>query len=174
MSLFGFVKDIGRRVFNTDEDAADKIKEHIEKSNPGVEDLAVFYDMKGIVTLEGNCASQEAREKVILMAGNVKGVVDVYANKLTAPAPVARAAEETAPADLTQSDAGASAANVAEAAEAEGTQFYVIKSGDTLGKIAKEFYGNAMEYPRIFEANREVIEDANKIYPGQKIRIPAK
>ena len=43
---------------------------------------------------------------------------------------------------------------------------------DTLSKIAKQYYGDANKYPRIFEANREVIKDANLIYPGQKIRIP--
>ncbi|MBT8447128.1 MAG: LysM peptidoglycan-binding domain-containing protein, partial [Gammaproteobacteria bacterium] len=44
---------------------------------------------------------------------------------------------------------------------------------DTLGGIAKRFYGDPMKYPQLFEANREVIEDPDKIYPGQKIRIPA-
>ena len=52
------------------------------------------------------------------------------------------------------------------------TQYYVIKSGDTLTAIAKQFYGDANLYPKIFEANREVIKDANLIFPGQKIRIP--
>ncbi len=182
MSLFGFVKDIGRRVFSKDEEAAEKIKEHIEANNPGVGGLEVYYEMNGVVTLEGRCVSQEAREKVILMAGNIEGVTQIGAKNLTAPPPAPKA--ETAAADLTESDAGASAAqgdgaaddgpDAEQAAEIEGTQFYTIKSGDTLGKIAKEFYGNAMEYPRIFEANREIIEDADKIYPGQKIRIPAK
>jgi len=51
-------------------------------------------------------------------------------------------------------------------------QYYVIESGDTLGGIAKTFLGSAGRYPEIFEANREVIQDPNKIYPGQKIRIP--
>jgi nucleoid-associated protein YgaU len=51
-------------------------------------------------------------------------------------------------------------------------EYYVIESGDTLSGIAKRFLGNAMDYPKIFEANREVIKDPNKIYPGQKIRIP--
>ncbi len=51
-------------------------------------------------------------------------------------------------------------------------EFYTIQKGDTLSKIAKTFYGNAMKYPVIFEANREVIKDANLIYPGQVIRIP--
>ena len=44
--------------------------------------------------------------------------------------------------------------------------------GDTLSAIAKKYYGDANKYPRIFEANREVIKDANLIFPGQKIRIP--
>ncbi|MGG7047861.1 MULTISPECIES: peptidoglycan-binding protein LysM [unclassified Campylobacter] len=50
--------------------------------------------------------------------------------------------------------------------------FYTIQKGDNLSKIAKQFYGDANKYPKIFEANREVIKDANLIYPGQKIRIP--
>ena len=54
----------------------------------------------------------------------------------------------------------------------DGTQYYVIKSGDTLSAIAKKFYGDANQYPKIFEANREVIKDADLIFPGQKIRIP--
>ena len=54
----------------------------------------------------------------------------------------------------------------------DGAQYYIIKSGDTLSAIAKQFYGDANTYPKIFEANREVIKDANLIFPGQKIRIP--
>ncbi|MDA3062276.1 MULTISPECIES: peptidoglycan-binding protein LysM [unclassified Campylobacter] len=50
--------------------------------------------------------------------------------------------------------------------------YYTIVKGDNLSKIAKKFYGDANKYPVIFEANREVIKDANLIYPGQKIRIP--
>ncbi len=52
------------------------------------------------------------------------------------------------------------------AAVDDGTQYYVIKSGDTLSAIAKQFYGDANQYPKIFEANREVIKDANLIFPG--------
>ena len=54
----------------------------------------------------------------------------------------------------------------------DGTQYYVINSGDTLSAIAKQFYGDANKYQQTFEANREVIRDANLIFPGQKIRIP--
>lgn len=51
-------------------------------------------------------------------------------------------------------------------------QFYTVKSGDTLSKIAKQFYGNAMKYPVIFEANKPMLENPDKIYPGQVLRIP--
>lgn len=51
-------------------------------------------------------------------------------------------------------------------------RFYTVKSGDTLGKIAKEFYQNAGKYPVIFEANQPLLTDPNKIYPGQVLRIP--
>ena len=51
-------------------------------------------------------------------------------------------------------------------------QFHTVVSGDTLGKIAKNFYGNAMKYPVIFEANKPMLEHPDKIYPGQVLRIP--
>ena len=51
--------------------------------------------------------------------------------------------------------------------------FYTVKSGDSLSKIAKEQYGNAMKYPTIFEANKPMLTHPDKIYPGQVLRIPA-
>jgi nucleoid-associated protein YgaU len=51
-------------------------------------------------------------------------------------------------------------------------QFYTVVKGDTLSKIAKRYYGNAMKYPVIFEANKPMLKDANLIYPGQVLRIP--
>ena len=49
---------------------------------------------------------------------------------------------------------------------------YTVKSGDTLSKIAKEMYGDANQYNKIFEANKPLLSDPNKIYPGQVLRIP--
>jgi nucleoid-associated protein YgaU len=51
-------------------------------------------------------------------------------------------------------------------------QFHIVKKGDTLSKIAEEYYGDQMLYPKIFEANKDVLTDPNKIKPGQKLRIP--
>ena len=52
------------------------------------------------------------------------------------------------------------------------TQYYVVKKGDTLSKIAEEHYGDARLYPKIFEANRDILTDPNRIKPGQQLRIP--
>ena len=140
IGLFDFAKEFGKKLFGKDDDAAEKITQHIQESNPGVDPLSVGYD-DGKVTLSGQASSQDAYEKVILMAGNVKGVTEVVADNLSAPEPEVR------------------------------VEYYVIESGDTLSNIAKQLYGNAMDYPKIFEANREVIKDPDLIYPGQKVRI---
>ena len=58
-----------------------------------------------------------------------------------------------------------------EAPEPEAT-YYTVVRGDTLSKISKEHYGDAMKYPVIFEANKPMLQDPDKIYPGQVLRIP--
>ena len=63
-------------------------------------------------------------------------------------------------------------ANIVVAETASEPQFYAVKSGDTLSKIAHEFYGNANRYPEIFEANKPMLTHPDKIYPGQNLRIP--
>jgi len=95
----------------------------------------------GVVSISGQAASAEAMEKAVLMAGNVQGVSDVKIDNLQTPA------------------------------NQEKVEYYLIKKGETLSAIAKQFYGKANQYRKIFEANREVIKDPNLIFPGQKIRI---
>ncbi len=51
--------------------------------------------------------------------------------------------------------------------------FYTVQSGDSLSKIAKSQLGDAMQYTKIFEANKPMLTDPDKIYPGQVLRIPA-
>ena len=53
-------------------------------------------------------------------------------------------------------------------------QVYVVKSGDSLSKIAKLHYGDGNAWTRIFEANRDVLDDPDKIYPGQTLKLPAR
>jgi len=145
MGLLDFAKDVGRQLFDTDAEAADNIKQHLEIKMTGIKNIEVQFD-EGVATVCGDCDNEKIREQAILIAGNVKGVEKVVADDLRAPEP---------PTEAVSKD-----------------EFYEIVSGDTLGAIAKKFYGKASAYTRIFEANREIISDPNKIYPGQKIRIP--
>lgn len=51
-------------------------------------------------------------------------------------------------------------------------QYHVVKKGESLSKIARDYYGDAMLYPKIFEANRDILSHPDRIQPGQKLRIP--
>jgi nucleoid-associated protein YgaU len=106
-----------------------------------VQDLGVRVD-DDKVTLTGQAPSQEIREKIVLLVGNVEGI-------------------------------GSVDDNMTAAKQEPEAQFYEVKSGDTLSKIAKQFYGDANKYNQIFEANRPMLKDADEIYPGQRLRIPA-
>ena len=64
--------------------------------------------------------------------------------------------------------------NVQSGSSSTADRIYEVRSGDSLSKIAKQEYGNANEWRRIFEANKDVLKDPDKIYPGQKLRIPPK
>jgi len=67
-------------------------------------------------------------------------------------------------ADNTQQGAGSDAW--------DASQWHVVRSGDTLSKLAAHYYGDATLYPKIFDANRDQLTDPNKIRVGQKLRIP--
>jgi LysM repeat protein len=78
--------------------------------------------------------------------------------------------------DLTVAASAAPAQPQAAAAavgSSSTTRTYKVQPGDTLSKIAKEYYGNANDYNRIFEANRDRLEDPNKIRVGQELVIPS-
>ena len=142
-SLFDFAKDVGAKLFTSDEEAAENILAHIQENNPGVDPIQVAYD-DGCVTLTGTASDDAAKEKCVLIAGNVEGVEKVVADDLVVPPPP----------------------------PPPPVRYYTIQKGDTLWAIASEAYGNGARYTEIVEANKEVIIDADKIYPGQKIRIP--
>ena len=147
MGLLDFAKDVGRKIFETDAEAADKIKEHIEIRTSGVKNLDVKFD-DGVATICGECAYPGDRDLVALVAGDVKGVEKVNIDGLTAPEPKP---EEPPPPEVT---------------------YHVVESGDTLGAIARQYLGKASAYMKIFEANRALLDDPDKIYPGQKLLIP--
>lgn len=64
--------------------------------------------------------------------------------------------------------------NVQGGSSSTAERIYVVKSGDSLSKIAQKEYGNANAWKAIFEANRDILKDPDKIQPGQKLKIPPK
>ncbi len=141
MGLFDFAKNIGKKIFGSEDEASEKLKEHIEEDNPGINNLEIDVQ-DGVATIKGDTDDPSALEKVILMTGNAMGIEEVRADEVTSPV------------------------------QTYEVQYYEIQKGDSLWKIAKEFYGNGNDYNKIFEANKEVIKDPDLIFPGQKIRIP--
>jgi nucleoid-associated protein YgaU len=145
MGVFDFVKSAGDKILDLDPGVrlGRAIAERIRKLRLGKDDIEV-EDEGDKVVLRGSAGSQAEREKIVLAAGNVQGVAQVD-DKL----------------------------KVAGAAAAEPpAQFYTVVKGDTLSRIAKQFYGSAQKYNRIFEANRPLLKHPDKIYPGQVLRIP--
>ena len=62
--------------------------------------------------------------------------------------------------------------NVEGGSSSTAPKIYEVVAGDSLSKIAKREYGNASEWKRIYEANKDLIKDPDKIFPGQKLKIP--
>ena len=62
--------------------------------------------------------------------------------------------------------------NVQGGSSSTATKIYEVVSGDSLSKIAKHEYGNDIEWKRIFEENKDILKDPDKIFPGQKLKIP--
>ena len=145
MSIFSFIKEAGEKVIDLltpgNAHAGDQLKEHVAKVGLGNPNITTEVDGDK-VTVKGEVATQEEKEKIILAAGNIQGVSSVE-DKITVTGPVVVA-----------------------------SRFVVVKSGDTLSAISKTVYGDASLYNKIFEANKPLLKDPNKIYPGQTLRIP--
>ncbi len=155
MGLFNFVKDAGAKVASvfgaseanaaTPEQTqapANDIKGEFAKYDFNIEGFDVQVQGSKVI-LNGTAPDADTLEKTILVAGNIRGVDQVESN-----------------------------INVANVETAPEPQFYTVKSGDNLSKIAKQFYGDANKYPTIFEANKPMLSHPDKIYPGQNLRIP--
>ena len=151
MGLISFLKGAGEKVFGKSEETLEKEKaeaivKHIKKYGLNVKDLAVTVD-GGTVTLNGEVSSVLERNRVVVVTGNVEGISSVNDKLvLNVPEPVVVEPEK---------------------------QYYTVVSGDYLSKISKRVYGDAMKYNIIFEANKPMLTDPDKIYPGQVLVIPA-
>jgi nucleoid-associated protein YgaU len=154
MGLFSFIKNAGAKIFGgkttaeKEKEAIEKLKKTIKTLDLKVSDLKIDLD-DDTAKVWGEAADQPTKEKVVLVIGNSEGIAKVDDKMTLAP--------------------------VFEEEDCEPvreSRFHTVKSGDTLSKIAKEVYGNAMKYPVIFDANKPMLKDPDKIYPGQVLRIP--
>ena len=125
----------------------------INKSDLGVTNLQAKVDGK-VVTLEGQAANVDAKGRAMLEFNKMVATENTI-NKIQVQGV---AAPSTLPGP------GGQAAGEA--------QVYEVKAGDTLGAIAQRFYGKASLYPKIFEANRDILTNPDLIKVGQKLKIP--
>lgn len=166
MSIIGFFKEAGEKLFghkeaaaastpaapaaaaptsvaDANQTAAQAITAYIATQHLSADGLKVSFDgATGTVSVAGQAADQATREKIVLCCGNVHGV-DKVDDQMTVATP------------------------------ADTSRFYTVVRGDTLSQIAKTQYGNAGNYMKIFEANKPMLSNPDKIYPGQVLRIPA-
>jgi len=148
MGLISFLKGAGEKVFGKSDETLEKEKaeaivKHINKYGLNVKELLVTVDGE-TVTLNGEVSSVLERNRVVVVTGNVEGISSVNDNLvLNVPEP-----------------------------EAPEKQYYTVVKGDYLSKISKRVYGDAMKYNIIFEANKPMLTDPDKIYPGQVLVIP--
>ncbi len=177
MGLFDFFKDAGDDITAPVEVSQERMDELRRESiarkiaELDVEGEQVAVVVKGdTATLLGSAPTQEAMEKMVLCAGNQHGIAQVDCQiAVDEPPPSKPQAVEPQPVTAA---AGAPAADAGQAAASVASTFYTVKSGDTLSKIAAEHYGAASKYMVIFEANKPMLADPDKIYPGQTLRIP--
>lgn len=151
MGLISFIKGAGEKIFGKSEEKKEQEKDdlilaHIKKFGFDTSDIQVKVD-DDKVTLMGSVDTIENKNKVIVTAGNVEGIASVDDWLRVKYPPVITPPQPE-------------------------KQFYTVKKGDYLSKIAKEVYGNANKYNVIFEANKPMLKDPNLIYPGQVLVIP--
>lgn len=171
MGLFDFVKDAGERLFGGDDDKnepAPKQRDPKGQSAPRQRELQEVLQDK---------AKGESLTRTITAMG--LEVEDLHVKFRDGMATVAGKAPSQAVREKvillvgnTQGVARVDDDIIVEKPEPEA-RMHTVVSGDSLSKIAKQYYGNAMKYTAIFEANQPMLKDPDKIYPGQVLRIPS-
>jgi len=164
MGLISFIKEAGEKLFGKGEakaaqeataaaptpenvaqlsDAAGKaIADYIRTMKLDIQDLGVTFDAPSATVTVTGVAPDQATKEKVILCCGNVEHVAAVNDNLTV------------------------------AASEPEAQWYVVQKGDNLSKIAKEYYQNANKYPVIFEANKPMLTDPDKIYPGQLLRIP--
>jgi nucleoid-associated protein YgaU len=154
MGLFSFLKDAGAKLFKHKKEEvtvpkeAEKTQEaNIQALKDAVADLGIevkdfFVDLQKDTVIVFGEVRSQADKEKIILTLGNVEGVEEVDDRMTVVEPEPEA------------------------------DFYEVKKGDSLSKIAKVYYGDALKYPVIFEANKPMLKDVNLIYPGQVLRIP--
>ncbi len=155
MGLFSFIKEAGEKLFggkdanaatpadDLNAKAAQAIATYINAQNLGVSNLQVAYDGSQGKVTVTGVAPTQGAKEKITLCCGNVSSVTSVDNQMSVTNPEPEA------------------------------QYHDVVRGDTLSAIAKKYYGDANKYPAIFEANKPMLSHPDKIYPGQKLRIPA-
>ena len=158
MGLFSFIKEAGEKLFggkdahastpaaasqnDLNTKAAGAIETYINSQKLGVSGIKVSYDASQGKVTVTGEAATQALKEKVTLCCGNVSNVTSVDNQMSVTSP-----------------------------EPEG-QYHDVVRGDTLSAIAKKYYGDANKYPTIFEANKPMLSHPDKIYPGQKLRIP--
>lgn len=129
----------------------------------------------GTISVSGTIADEADRARIVEVLSGIPSISSVEDHMTVAP-PAEPEPEVAPPPEAPQEIEPEAAEPTAEpesaAPEEETGRTYTVKSGDSLWKIAEQAYGNGSKYPKIFEANRDILDDPDKIFPGQVLKIP--
>jgi len=164
MGMFSFIKEAGEKLFGRGEakaaqeaaaaaptpenvaalskTAGDAIAAYVTSMGLKVDDLQVSFDAPSGTVTVAGLAPDQATKEKVLLCCGNVAQVSSVKDLMT----VASSSAES--------------------------QMYVVASGDSLSKISQQFYGTPNKYTQIFEANKPMLSDPDKIYPGQVLRIP--
>ncbi|ELA08161.1 LysM domain/BON superfamily protein [Moraxella macacae 0408225] len=172
MGIFSFAKDIGDKIFNRDKkpqadttqtptQTATPVQAPTETTQePSAQEIAnlLLARIQANATIDGLSVHYNSATDTV----NVSGTASNQAEREKAILAAGNVQYVATVVD-----------NISVIAAEPESRMYTVKSGDTLSKIAKEMYGNANEYHKIFAANQPLLSHPDKIYVGQVLRIPA-
>ena len=117
----------------------------------------------GTITVTGEVSGEDERKQILNVLARAEGIEKVQDNLTLASADPAPAEADEPPPESELSVTGADETELRK---------YTVQSGDTLWRIAERMYGNGAKYLKIFEANRDLLENPDRIFPGQELVIP--
>ncbi|WP_201533065.1 peptidoglycan-binding protein LysM [Psychrobacter ciconiae] len=167
MGVFSFAKSVGDKIFHRDDakhqadtESHAEASKPAQPSEPSAQSVANIL-LQRIQQQKLNISNLKVKYTGSTDTAEISGTAKTQADREKAIIAVGNVQHVAKVID-----------NITVEQQAPESTMYTVQSGDTLSKIAKNVYGSADDYMKIFEANKPMLSDPNKIYPGQVLRIP--